>query len=296
MKDGLARLFSALELRRLGGLHLHARFPVEGTMLGAHRSTQRGVSLEFSDYRAYVPGDDLRHLDWRIMARNERLFIRQYEQECNLRVHLLVDVSGSMAYAGAGRESKFRTAARLAAALAYVTVRQQDLVALTLFSDRIRGQFPLGGGGEHLRQLANRLATEEPGAATDIAGSLHQLADSIRRRALVVIISDLYDDLEKLRQALAHFRRRRHDVIVYHLLDPAEREFAFGEDTAFTDLETGEELAVDPRELRGAYCARFEQFLQETRTLCAGFDVDYVPAVGIDDLPLFLQRHLVRRG
>lgn len=296
MKDGITRLFSPLEMRRLAGLRLGSRFTVEGTMVGAHRSNQRGVSLEFSDYRHYVPGDDLRHLDWRAMARSERLYIRQYEQECNLRVYLLVDASGSMGYAGPGRSvTKFQTAVRLAAALAYITVRQQDSVGLTLFADKVGFQLPAGGGAEHLRILANRLADAVPGKETNIADTLHGLAGSIRRRALVVICSDLFDDLDRLRQALAHFRRRKHDVIVYHTLDPAETDFPFEGDTAFTDLETGTELPLNPRELRGAYLEEFQNFLYETRRICAGLDVDYVPAAGLSDLPRFLQQHLARR-
>ena len=297
MNDGMSRMFTPLEMRRLAGLRLGSRFTVEGTMVGAHRSSQRGVSLEFSDYRHYVPGDDLRHLDWRAMARNERLYIRQYEQECNLRVYLLVDASGSMGYAGPGQTAaKFQTAARLAAALAYITVRQQDNVGLTLFAKDLLFQLPAGGGAEHLRILTNRLAAQKPAGETGIAETLHRLAGSIRRRALVVIFSDLFDDLDRVRQALAHFRRRKHDVILYHMLDPAELDFPFEADTAFTDLETGVELPVNPRELRQAYLHEMETFLYETRRICAGLDVDYVRTAGIADIPLFLRRHLTRRA
>ncbi len=297
MNDGMSRMFTPLEMRRLAGLRLGSRFTVEGTMVGAHRSSQRGVSLEFSDYRHYVPGDDLRHLDWRAMARNERLYIRQYEQECNLRVYLLVDASGSMGYAGPGQTAaKFQTAARLAAALAYITVRQQDNVGLTLFAKDLLFQLPAGGGAEHLRILTNRLAAQKPAGETGIAETLHRLAGSIRRRALVVIFSDLFDDLDRVRQALAHFRRRKHDVILYHMLDPAELDFPFEADTAFTDLETGVELPVNPRELRQAYLHEMETFLYETRRICAGLDVDYVRTAGIADIPLFLRRHLTKRA
>ncbi len=295
MKDGVANFFSPLELRRLAGLPVASRFTVEGAQLGAHRSHLRGQSLEFSDYRAYVPGDDLRRLDWRALARSERLYLRQYEQECNLRVHLLVDASGSMAYHYPPRPSKHAVAARLAAAVAYATVMQHDSAALGLFDAAVRDRVPPGGGAEHLRLLCNRLAATQPGQGTNIAQTLNQFAASIRRRALVVIVSDLMDDVGKVRHALAHFRRRRHDVILYHVLDPAELEFPFQGDTAFTDLETGEQMTVNPRELRKAYLARMEEFLFECRQACATLDVDYQLVRTDADIPSLLRRHLGRR-
>ncbi len=295
MKDGIAHFFSPLELRRLSGLPVASRFTVEGAQLGAHRSHLRGQSLEFSDYRAYVAGDDLRRLDWRAFARSERLYLRQYEQECNLRVHLLVDASGSMAYGYPPRPGKHETAARIAAAVAYATVMQHDTAALGLFDAAVRDRIPAGGGAEHLRLLCNRLAANQPGKGTNIAQTLNQFAASIRRRALVVIISDLMDDIEKVRHALAHFRRRRHDVILYQVLDPAELEFPFEGDTAFTDLETGAQMTVNPRELRGAYLKRMEEFLFECRQACANLDVDYQLVRTDADLPALLHRHLARR-
>ncbi|MFA5204302.1 MAG: DUF58 domain-containing protein [Lentisphaeria bacterium] len=295
-QDGIHRLLTPAEITRLNGLAVGSRFTVEGALQGAHRSLLKGFSLEFADYRQYTPGDDLRRLDWRVLGRTDKLYLRQHEQECNLRVHLLVDASRSMAYSGdPARPSKYRHAARLAAALAYLTVFQQDSVALTLFDTRVRDRLPLGAGAEHLRRLANRLADAEPAAATDIPQTLHSIAGSLRRRALVVLFSDLLDNLDPLRHALAHFRRRHHDVIVYHILDPAEREFPFHDDAAFEDLETGALLTVDPRELRNAYRARFDAFLNECRALTAALNVDYQP-VSTDTPPeTTLRRHLTTR-
>ena len=296
MNDGISRLFSPLEMRRLAGLRLGSRFTVEGTMVGAHRSSQRGVSLEFSDYRHYVPGDDLRHLDWRAMARSERLYIRQYEQECNLRVYLLVDASGSMGYAGPGQTAaKFQTAARLAAALAYLTVRQQDNVGLTLFAKELLFQLPAGGGAEHLRILTNRLADQKAAGETGIADTLHRLAGSIRRRALVVIFSDLFDDLDRVRQALAHFRRRKHDVILYHTLDPAELEFPFRKIVSFVDMETDERLQVDPRYVREAYLEEMNRFIETYRKECSDRDIDYVLTSTDTPYDRMLLNYLARR-
>lgn len=294
MNDGIGRLLNQREIARLSSLALGSRFTVEGTLSGAHRSPLKGFSVEFADYRQYVPGDDLRHLDWRVYGRNERLYVRQYEEECNLRVYLLVDSSKSMAYAHKGA-TKYECAAKLAGALAYVTAHQQDSVGLTIFDSDIRTQMAARGGLEHLRILANLLADHEPAEETNVAMTLHRLAERVRRRALVIILSDLFDDMERIRNALAHFRRRKHDVIVYHVLDPAEIEFPFRDIGNFQDLETGETLITNPREIRSAYQEAFAEFLFSCQRICAGLDIEYVLATTDKPVGLFVQEHLNRR-
>ncbi len=294
MNDGINRLLDPLEIARLKNLVLGSRFTVEGNLAGAHRSPLKGFSVEFSDYRQYVPGDDLRHLDWKVYARNERLYIRQYEEECNLRVYLLVDASGSMAYPP-GDVSKYRFASKLAAALAYVTIQQQDSVGLAIFDTELRRQLPARAGAEHLRVLCNLMSDHEPGNRTDTAMTLHRLAENVRRRALIVILSDLYDDLDRIRTALAHFRRRKHDVILYHVLDRREIDFPFREIGNFQDLETGEQQITNPREIRRAYQEKFSEFLFGCERICAGLDVDYALAPSDQPVGEFIQRHLGRR-
>ncbi len=294
MDDGINRLLNPREIARLGRLSLGSRFTVEGTLAGAHRSPLKGFSVEFADYRQYVPGDDLRHLDWKVYAKNERLYIRQYEEECNLRAYLLLDGSSSMAYRHEGI-SKYRHAAKLAAALAYVTVHQQDSVGLTIFDSRIRAQLPAKSGLEHLRILANQMCDHSPGKETDVAFTLHRLAENVRRRALVVILSDFYDDLERIRNALAHFRRRKHDVVVYHVLDRAEIEFPFRDVGNFEDLETGETLITNPREIREAYQEGMAEFLFTCQRICAGLDIEYILATTDKPVGPFVQEHLIRR-
>ena len=294
MSDGINRLLNNREITRLNRLSLGSRFTVEGTLAGAHRSPLKGFSVEFADYRQYVPGDDLRHLDWRAYGRNERLYIRQYEEECNLRVYLLVDASASMSY-GHSRISKYRFASKLAGALGYVTVHQQDSVGLTLFDALVRSQIPARSGLEHLRVLANQLCDHTPGQETDVAVTLHRLAEQVRRRALVIIMSDLFDDLERIRAALAHFRRRKHDVILYHILDRAEIEFPFRDIGNFEDLETREALITNPREVRAAYQQAFADFLFGCQRICASLDIDYVLATTDAPVGSFVQQHLVRR-
>lgn len=295
MPDGINRLLTREDLGRLGGMSLGSRFTVEGALQGAHRSLLKGFSLEFSDYRQYVAGDDLRRLDWRVFGRNERLYIRQYEQECNLRVHLLVDASRSMSYTYDERLSKYAFAAKLAAGLAYITTRQQDSAGLTLFDSKIRSRLPPGAGAEHLRVLANQLADHQPAAETDIALTLHGLAEKLQRRALVVVMSDLFDDLNRIRQALAHFRRRKHDVILYHVLDPTEVKFPFHGSLVFEDAESGDKIMVNPGDIRREYLESIDAFLAECRQMCAGLDVDYSLVTTDQGPSTFLRQHLARR-
>ncbi len=273
-KDGIYQLLTNLELVRLGGLNMNSRFTVEGQLQGAHPSPLKGFSVEFADYRQYVPGDDLRRLDWRVFGRSERLYIRQYEEECNLRLYIMLDGSRSMAY-GSDQLSKYTYAARLAAALAYVTVQQQDSVGLSIFNSAQEHQYPAKSGLAHLRLLANCLAGYVPGKTTDVARNIHLMAQTVQRRALIVLISDLYDDMEKLRTALAHFRRRKHDVIVYHILDRAEIDFPFRDLGNFRDLETREQIITNPNTVRHAYQEAFTDFLKQARGICSSLDIDY---------------------
>lgn len=295
MPDGIHRLLSKSEMAKLGGLIIGSRFTVEGSLQGAHKSPLKGFSIEFADYRQYVKGDDLRHLDWKAYARNERLYIRQYEEESNLRVYLLVDGSKSMSF-GHEDGTKYQFACKLAAALAYTTVHQQDSVGLTLFDKKIIHQMPARSTREHLRLVGDTLADHEPIQETDIAQTLHRLAQGVRRRALIVIFSDLFDDLDALQKALAHFRRRKHDVIIYHVLDTAEINFPFRDLGSFEDLETGEKMLTDPRAIRQAYQEAVYDFLYQTRRICAGLDIDYVLSTTDHDVPEFLRQHLARRN
>jgi uncharacterized protein (DUF58 family) len=295
MQDGIQQLLTPRELAGLRNLNIESRFTVEGSLQGAHRSPGRGFSVEFADYRQYVSGDDLRHLDWKVYARNERLYIRQYEEECNLRVYLLVDGSASMGFRGDASLSKYEFGAKLASALAYVTIQQQDSVGLSLFDRRVVRQLPARGGRGHLRLVGNFLAEHTPGKTTDVAQTLHRLADSVQRRALVVIISDLFDDLEPIHRALAHFRRRHHDVIVYQVMDPAEVDFPYDGLGRFEDMETGEEMLTDPVEIRQSYRESVAEFLQSCRRVCAGLDVDYCFADSSESPVELIRRHFARR-
>ena len=295
MEDGIYRLLSHLEVSELAHLSIGSRFAVEGTMQGAHRSPLKGSSVEFSDYRQYVPGDDVRHVDWKVFGRKERLYIRQYEEESNLRVYLLVDVSKSMAF-GYENISKYNFAAKLAAALAYVTVQQQDSVGLQLFDRRLRQNLTARSGREHLRVLANTLAESEPGEETDMLASFDMLTQKARRRALVVILSDLYDENpDALKKVLSRFHQCKHNVMVYHVVDRAELELPFRNVGRFRNLETGEELLSNPNEIRSSYQEAVANFLEKCRTTCSAMDTEYT-LVCTDQSPVpFVRNHLARR-
>lgn len=295
MPEGVHRLLNRSELTKIAGLTIGSRFTVEGSLQGAHKSPLKGFSIEFADYRPYVKGDDLRHLDWKAFARNERLYIKQYEEESNLRIYLLVDGSKSMAF-GYGDTTKYQFASRLAAGLAYITVQQQDSVGLTLFDQQLIRQIPARSTREHLRLVGDTLADHKPAHATNIAQTLHRLAEGTRRRALIILISDLFDDVNALQKALAHFKRRKHDVVIFHVLDPAEINFPFRDLGNFRDLETGETLLTDPRSVRHAYQEAVYDFLYQARRLCAGLDIDYALSTTDRNVPDFLRQHLGRRS
>ena len=292
--DGIHQFLSKLELKRLGRLVLNSRFTVEGQLQGAHRSPLKGFSIEFADYRQYAPGDDLRHLDWRVFGRSDRLYIRQYEEESNLRVYLFIDGSKSMTYSLDG-PSKYRFACRLAAALAYVTALQHDSVGLTICNAETVEQIPVKSGLAHLRLLANTMAAYIPDHEANLARNLCLLAEAIPRRALIVVVSDLFDDTQELRRALALLRKRKHDVIVYHVLDRAEIDFPFRFLGNFEDLETGDRLVINPRDVKEAYQDAVIEFLKDTRSYCNGLDIDYNLVTTETDVPRMIRRHLNRR-
>lgn len=294
-KDGIEHFLSAEDLARLSPLFIGSRFVVEGSLAGLHRSPLKGFSVEFADHRQYVPGDDLRSLDWRIFGRHERLYIRQYEEETNLRVYFLLDSSNSMSYASKNI-SKYAFACRCAAALAYIVIRRQDSAGLALFDKKCRLLLPARGGAEQLRIMCNYLAKQVPTEGSSIANSLHPLAEKIKKRSLIIILSDLFDDKEKLRSVLAHFRRNKHAVIVYHILDRQELEFSFTDPAIFQDLESLETLTTNPRQLRREYQNSVQEFLTDCKALCAELDVEYMLALSDEDLIQLILKHLHQRS
>jgi len=269
-------------------MELIARGVVEGFVPGKHRSPYKGFSVEFAEHRQYVPGDDIADLDWRVLARSDRYYVKEYIEETNLRATILVDCSGSMKYAGkqatagdvGGRGpaplSKFHYAQHLAACLMYLLIRQQDAVGLVTLDTEIRRYVPARARASHMRILLSELAQTEPGGETRLAPIFHDVAERVHRRGLVIVISDLLDDAGALLEALHHFRYRKHEVIVLHVLAEEELTFDFNRLTEFRDLEVaGHHLQIDPRSLRKAYLERLSRHIRRLEVGCGQMRVDY---------------------
>jgi uncharacterized protein (DUF58 family) len=263
-------------ISRIGNLELRAKLVVEGFIAGLHRSPYHGFSVEFAEHRQYMPGDDIRHIDWKVFGRTDRYFIKQYEEETNLKSYLIVDASRSMAFRTGTNPTKFEYAASIAAALAYLMVRQRDAVGLGIFDESVRSFLPPRSKPSYLQLLFKTLAETEPGRKTGTGESLHRIAERIKRRGLVVIFSDLFDDQDDVLAALKHFRYNRNEVIVMQVLDPSERSFAFGRDAVFRDMETNEKMTTQPYHIQHAYRSEMRKFLERYKRECREQAVDYV--------------------
>ncbi|MBN2021707.1 MAG: DUF58 domain-containing protein [Pirellulales bacterium] len=294
--DAGYRFLEPSALARVKNLAMVARGVVEGFISGLHASPYKGFSVEFAEHREYAAGDDPRHLDYRMLARTDRLYVKQYEEETNMRVQILLDTSGSMGYRHASQITKLEYGSYLAAILAYLMTRQQDLVGLTTFDVEIGLDLAAGSSPRHLGEMMRRLERLAPGRATNVAGTLHRLANRFKRRCLVVLISDLYDEPDDVLRALHHFRHRRHEVILFHVLDKAELDFPFREVAAFRDLETGERIQVDPAFVRKTYLAEIEAFVDVYRRACAEAGIDYVMTDTSVPYDFMLSRYLAKRN
>jgi uncharacterized protein (DUF58 family) len=271
--------FDSELLARLAKLELTARRVVDGFLSGHNRSTRHGFSVEFVEHREYGPGDDLRHLDWKVLGRQDRLMVKRYEEETNINVLLLLDVSASMGYlppasAGSGR-TKFETAAYTAAALSHLLARQRDAVGLCLFDEGVRVMLPPSARRIAVAHIASQLAGAETRRKTDLEEVVRRAAGEVGRRSLFVILSDLFVPPESARAALKFLHARGHDAIVLHTLDPAELTFPFRSNTLFRSLEDPGELLVEPRRLRTRYLEALQGFLEEVRRECRSLAYDY---------------------
>jgi uncharacterized protein (DUF58 family) len=267
--------FDPSALAKYGRLTMVARTVVEGFLTGVHKSPYKGFSVEFAEHRQYYPGDEIRHIDWRAFGKTDRYYIKEYEEETNLKAYLLVDASGSMAYRGE-HLSKFQYAQYIAASLAYLMLHQLDAVGLITHDTRVRQLLPPRASSKHLLHLLRVLEGTEPGGETSLAPLWHELAGQLKRRGMVIILSDCFDALGPLMRALRHFRHRRHEVILFHILAPEEIEFPFRKWTQFRNLESlGHKLLVDPRRLRQEYLENFNHFCAQLRRQAGQMQIDY---------------------
>ena len=263
---------------RLAHLDVRARLVVEGFIAGMHRSPFHGFSVEFAEHRPYMPGDPLKNLDWKVWARSDRFLVKQYTEETNLRCHLLLDLSGSMGFKSARAPmSKLEYARSLSAALAYLMLQQQDAVGALLFAERPLRYVPARAVRSHLDVILKTLGALEPQGRTRLGPVLHELAERVKRRGLVILCSDLMDRPEEVLKGLQHFRHRHHEVIVFHILDPDEIEFPYTDTATFVDLETGERLTTEPWEIARRYREKLEAWTGHYRRQCREQRIDYVP-------------------
>lgn len=247
------------ELERFENLLIFAKAVVEGYFAGKHKSPNRGSAAEFADYKEYVAGDDLARLDWRVYGRTRRLYIRQFEEETDMVVYLLVDASGSMRYAGAKRTTKFQLASRIAASLAYLMLVQGDKAALATFSETITNFVPPGGTRRHLHQIVRALEKIRPSRGTSLSEALSQCVGIFKRRGRLVVVSDFLDDPTSLYESLSQFVHRKFEILLLHVIDPDELHLPAYNVARFVDMETGETIQVDPEEIRSNYEANMQQ-------------------------------------
>lgn len=259
---------------RIKQLELRAKMVVEGFMSGLHRSPYHGFSVEFTDYRQYSPGDDLRYLDWKLLARRDRQYIKRFEDETNLRCHLLVDMSRSMGF-GSGGFSKFEYARTLAATFAWFFQRQRDAVGVMTFGDAIVDVVPPKFRTGHLRRLMVALEKATVGQSTDLIRPLEQIAQTVSKRSMIILISDLLTPLDGLKKRLGYLTARGHDVIVMRPLDPVEVNFDFQRASMFYDMETGKQLYVDPQAIADEYRKNFQQHASQLETICQQLGIGY---------------------
>ena len=291
---GSKRFLHPEAIKRIARLEIRARHIVEGFLSGMHRSPYFGQSVEVLQHREYALGDDLRHVDWKVWARQDRLYVKQFEEETNLRCHLLVDLSRSMAY-GNGPLNKCEYACTLACSLAYLVLRQQDGVGCTTFDEQIRVSVPVRTMHNHIFNIVDSLAVQEPRDKTDMQAILRSVAESAPRRGLMILVSDLLADRPGLFKGLRLLRQRGHDVLVFHVMDDEELDFPFNGPTRFEGLESLDHLNCNPRALREGYLAALQAFLDDVRRECARSSCDYALVRTSDPLDAALATFLSKR-
>lgn len=282
---------------RLKGLQLRARLIVEGYVSGVHRSPFHGFSIEFAEHREYAPGDDLRYLDWKVFGRTDKYYLKQFEEETNLICYLLLDTSESMRYqSSAAPMPKLEYAQCAAAALAYLILQQQDSVGLVTFDEEIRALVRASSNPSHMEQLVHVMEHSVPERKTATGAIFHELAERLKKRGIVIVISDLFDDVDSMMAGLKHFRHRRHEVVLLHVLDPAELSFPFQQATLFQGLEQWPHVLVEPRGLRSAYLREFGDFVHRLKRGCRMHRIDYAQMRTDQSLEVALSSYLASRG
>jgi uncharacterized protein (DUF58 family) len=274
MSDISQNLVEPEVLAKLSKLDVRARGVVEGSFSGMHKSPHKGSSVEFSQYRKYVPGDDISNLDWRVYAKTDRFYIKEFEADTNLRCHLIVDSSGSMGFQSA-HGSKLDYARKLAATLAQLLIQQGDTVGLQSFAEKMIHDIPARGSAKHLGSIFTLLSELSSSGETRIIKVLHDLAEKIHRRAMIIIFSDCFTDVDKLLDCFQHMKFRKHDLAVFHIMDPDELDFEFDRSIRFMDMESSFSIVSEPSMIRREYLAEVNKYLEKMKRGCREFHVDY---------------------
>lgn len=280
----------------LDSISMKAKMVVEGYIIGQHRSPYHGFSVEFAEHRSYESGDEVRHIDWKLYGKTNRLYVKRYEEETNLRAHLILDTSKSMTYTSGG-VSKLEYGSYLLAALSYLMISQQDAAGVVLFDESIRSFVPPKSTPSHLNTLLNVLDVKSPGVDTKIEPVLHEMAERIKKRGLVIIISDLFDEPKNIMNGLKHFRHSKQEVILFHILDRNELEFDFNTRTRtkFIDMESGEEITTDPWHVQNDYKNLIKGLQDYYKSECRLNLIDYVPLFTDDSLDKGLSEYFNKR-
>lgn len=261
-------------LSRISNLELIARTVVEGFISGLHKSPYKGFSVEFMEYRPYVPGDEPKHIDWKLFARTDRLYVKEYSEETNTTCHILLDVSNSMGFSS-GKMTKIEYSSYLAASLAYFMVRQRDSVGLCLFDDKISDILPPKSTAGHLHNILSVLDTLKPGEKTNLGKPLHEMADVIKKRGIIIIISDFLDNIEAITDGLKHLVFNNNEVILFQIFDPSEEKFNFEDIIELEDMETGEKIMIVGEDAKKVYLKNYEEFKEKLRFECGVMGIDY---------------------
>jgi uncharacterized protein (DUF58 family) len=291
------RYLDPAALAKLKNLGLAARLVVEGLYAGQHKSPHRGYSIEFAEHREYTPGVDPRHLDWKILGKRDKLYVKQYEEQTNLRCYLLLDSSASMNYRHDGAITKFEYACFCTASLAYLMQGQHDAFGLITYDQKVQTHIPPRQGKNHLRVLLDELSKAQPTGETDLATTFNELAETMKRRALVVVLSDLFStgEIGTLLESIRHLRHKKHEVVVFHVLDRAELTFPFDDATQIEDMETSRLVSADAGAMRNEYLRRLNGFIDALRSGCQSQGVGYALADTSQPFDLFLGNYLSHR-
>lgn len=294
-KVSKGKFLDPLTLSKIANLELRARLVVEGYYSGRHKSPYQGFSVEFAEHRQYMPGDDIRHIDWTVYGKSDRYYIKEFEEDTNLRCYLLLDASSSMQFSS-NDISKLEYGSNMVASLTYLMLHQQDAVGLLTFDEGIKRYIPPRSNIRHFKAIIDELEKTRPRRETNIAKVFHEFAERIKRRGLIIIVSDLFDDPKRILVSLQHFRHKKHEVIVFHLVDEEELNFPFQKLVLFEDLETGRRILSDPRTYRKTYQKQLQEFLRTLKEGCLQHNIDYLRITTSTPYDVALTTYLSRRA